>query len=864
MAKKNDWNVTGEMIPTTLEEIMSDRFGRYSKYIIQERALPDARDGLKPVQRRILYSMYHEGNTFDKQHRKSAKTVGNVIGNYHPHGDTSVYDAMVRLSQDWKMRIPLVDMHGNNGSIDDDPAAAMRYTEARLAKISGTMLEDIDKDTVAMAPNFDDTEEEPTVLPTRFPTLLVNGATGIASGYATNIAPHNINEVIEATIQRLQYPESDLDFLMQYISGPDFPTGGIVQGRQGIVDAFKTGRGRVVVRARCRIEDTKSCNQIIITEIPYEVIKCNLIRKMDDIRLSKDIEGIQDVRDESDRNGLRIVIDVKKDIDPQLILNYFYKNTDLQVYYNYNMVAIVNKRPMLLGLIQMLDAFIAHREEVVIRRSRYLLDKMETRCHILEGLMKAVSIMDEIIQIIRSSKDKSDAKSRLEEEFLFTPVQSEAIVTLRLYRLTSTDVRILKEEFAQLVNEMEKLKTILENKNVLHSEMIKELREIKDTYSSERRTEIHDEVEEVIVKKEDMIVNERVMITVSKDGYLKRVSLRSYQASDNSPTGIKESDDLIGTLEVDTLDTLLLFTNKGNYGYLPVYQIMDAKWKDVGNHLSNFMKCEAEEKIINAVAVKNFETDAFIVTISESGYIKKTQMNQWPVQRNNKLMTAMKLKANDAMMKAFVSYRNEEVILITQNGYCSRYGLSLVPSTNTKSQGVKAINLAKEDVLATACVVNEEKSAIAILDDKGAMKRIKCADISNTSRPVKGEMVCKKIKSNPYKIRDVICVSAYDTLCFMDPEVQLLACKDIPLMSKDATFSTPLVLKKDWFLVKGIEEVKIVDMTNEPEDFMTNTVEVMDFDSYQEVDEDMIVTDLDEEVHEDFEMLHLFDEEDNQ
>lgn len=849
MAKKNDWNVTGEMIPTTLEEIMSDRFGRYSKYIIQERALPDARDGLKPVQRRILYSMYHEGNTFERQHRKSAKTVGNVIGNYHPHGDSSVYDAMVRLSQDWKMRIPLVDMHGNNGSIDDDPAAAMRYTEARLAKITGTMLEDIDKDTVAFAPNFDDTEEEPTVLPARFPTLLVNGATGIAAGYATNIAPHNINEVIDAAIERLQFPECDLETLMQHIPGPDFPTGGIVQGKQGIIDAFRTGRGKVVVRARAKIEETKSCNQIVITEIPYEVIKCNMIRKMDDIRLSKDIDGIMDVRDESDRNGLRIVVDVKKDIDPQLILNYFYKNTDLQVYYNYNMVAIVDKRPVLMNLITMLDAFIAHREEVVIRRSRYLLNKMETRCHILEGLMKAVSIMDEIIQIIRSSKDKGDAKRRLEAEFGFTEVQSEAIVTLRLYRLTSTDVRILKEEFATLINEMEKLKTILENKNVLKSEIVKELREIKENYGDQRRTEIQDEVEEVVVKKEHMIANERVMVTVSRDGYLKRVSLRSYQASENTPTGLKESDYLIGTLEVDTLDTLLLFTNTGNYAYLPVYQLNEGKWKDIGSHLNNSVKCSSEDKIINAVVVKNFETDAWIVTISQSGYIKKTALPMWVVQRNNKLMTAMKLKASDAMMKAFVAYRGEEVVLVSRNGYSSRYNLNLVPNTNTKSQGVKAMNLGKEDELAAACIINEEKTAVALIEEKGSMKRIKCSELTMTSRPVKGEMLCKRIKSNPYHILDVVCVSAYDHLIFMDPEVQLLQCKDIPLMSKDATFSTPLVLKPGWFMMKGIEEVRIVDIAAAEE--AGNAVEIVSFDNYEE------------EVHEDFEMLNLFEDQSN-
>lgn len=839
MAKKNDWKVTGEIIPTTLEEIMSDRFGRYSKYIIQERALPDARDGLKPVQRRILYSMYHEGNTFDRQHRKSAKTVGNVIGNYHPHGDTSVYDAMVRLSQDWKIRMPLIDMHGNNGSIDDDPPAAMRYTEARLSKISGTMLEDLDKDTVVFAPNFDDTEEEPTVLPSRFPALLVNGATGIAAGYATNIPPHNLKEVIDATIMRIQFPECDLATLMQIIPGPDFPTGGIVQGAKSIEDAYRTGKGKIVLRSRCAIEETRSCNQIVITEIPYEVVKCNLIKKMDDIRLSKEIDGILDVRDESDRNGLRIVVDVKKDIDANLVLNYFYKNTELQVNYNCNIVAIVNQRPVQMGLMAMLDAFIAHREDVVIRRSRYLLNKMENRCHVLEGLMKAVSIMDEIIAIIRSSKDKADSKRRLENEFGFTETQSEAIVTLRLYRLTSTDVKILREEFANLINEMEKLKTILENKNVLRSEIVKELREVKEQFGDMRRTEIQEEVEEVIIRKEQMIANERVVITVSKDGYVKRVSLRSYGASENTATGLKEGDQLIGYLEADTLDTLLLFTSKGNYAYLPVYQILEGKWKDIGSHLNNFVKCDADDKIKNAILVKNFNTDAWIVTLSKQGFIKKTPMPEWVLQRNNRTSMAMKLKGTtDELLRAFVAYRDDEIMLVTKNGFVSRYSLDLVPSTACRSQGVKAINLSKGDELASGCVLESSKNAVVVVEEKGSMKRIRLQDINTTSRPVKGEMICKKMKANPFVIQEVLSAAPFDELIFMGKTVQKIACRDISLMSKEATFSTPLVFEKDWYRMRGIEEVRIIDIPASKTEFQI----------------------IDEEVHDDFEMMNLFEE----
>lgn len=835
------------LVISPLEDIMGERFGRYSKYIIQERALPDARDGLKPVQRRILYAMYHDGNTFDHQHRKSAKTVGLVIGNYHPHGDSSVYDAMVRMSQDWKIRMPLIDMHGNNGSIDDDPAAAMRYTEARLAKIAGTLLEDIDKDTVLFAPNFDDTENEPTVLPARFPVLLVNGATGIAAGYATNIPPHNLGEVIDAAIYRMQRPKCSLEELMEILPGPDFPTGGIVMGKKGIVDAFTTGKGRVVIRARTEVVTGKTCNQIIIREIPYEVIKSSMVRKMDDIRLSREIEGIMDIRDETDRTGLRIVIDVKKDVDPNVILNYFYKNTDLQIYYSYNMVSIVNKRPVQMGLIGMLDAFIAHREEVVLRRSRYLYNKMEERCHILEGLMKAVSIMDEVIAVIRQSKDKGDAKRNLTESFGFSETQAEAIVTLRLYRLTSTDIVALREEFAQLVNEMEMLKTILESETVLKSVLIKELREIKKEYADPRRSEIQAEVEEIVIDKTAMIPNERVMITVSRDGYVKRVSLRSYGASDNVMTGLKEGDVLVGQLEADTLDTLLLFTSKGNYAYLPVYQIDEAKWKDVGSHLNKYVSIDGDDKIINAIVVKNFSSYAWIVTVSRRGQVKKTPISQWQVQRNNKLMIAMNLKKDDELMRAFVVYDHEDLIMISHNGWISRYSSDLVPANGTKSQGVKALNLAKDDTLAAACSFSDERQSLWVLSDKGNMKRIKMSDINVTGRPVKGEIVVKRLKTNPYHIAYCQCVQPYDSLMLMDPQLQILQAKDVPMMSREATFSTPLELKKDWGLIKGIEEVRIVDHPVGEDE--------IPFEDYDEEAE------ADEKVHSDIEIMSLFEEE---
>ncbi|MFV0380566.1 MAG: DNA topoisomerase IV subunit A [Anaerorhabdus sp.] len=839
--KKEKNNRENILIPMPIEDIMGDRFGRYSKYIIQDRALPDARDGLKPVQRRILYAMHNDGNTADKQYRKSAKTVGLVIGNYHPHGDSSVYEAMVRLSQNWKVRTPLIDMHGNNGSIDDDPAAAMRYTEARLSKISSTMMADIDKNTVEFIPNFDDTDQEPTVLPAMFPTLLVNGATGIAAGYATNIPPCNLTEVIQATIFRIMHEHSNLDSLMEILPGPDFPTGGIVQGKDGIKEAFQTGKGRVAIRAKVEIVENKTIDQLVITEIPYEVIKANLVRKMDDIRLSKEVDGILDIRDESDRNGLKIVVDIKKDLDSKLILNYFYKNTDLQVYYNYNMVAIVNKTPKQMGLLDLLDAFIDHRKEVVINRSKYELEKMEKRCHVLEGLMKAVSVMDEIIKIIRQSKDKKDSKDQLCNHFNFSDEQAEAIVTLRLYRLSSTDIVALREEFALLVNKIEEYKTILEDVNVLKLTIINELKQIVKDYPMPRKTIIEEKVEDIVIDKTSMIANERVMITVSKDGYTKRVSLRSFAATEGL-TGLKESDELIGSMEVDTLDTLILFTSFGNYIYLPVYEIEEAKWRDVGLHVSSRVKIDPDDKIVNAIVIKNFDSYAWIVTISDNGMIKKTPIKQWDVQRNNKTFPAMKMKKGDVLVKAFLCYAHQEILVISKNGFITRYNSDLIPSTNTKSRGVKAMNFSKGDLISSSCVLPDENYNLFVLTNRGLMKRVRYHDIEKTSRVVKGEMICKKLKTNPYEIIDIKAVGAYDEIKFQDPNEIIIQAKDVPLMQKDATFSSVVDLSNAYIYEKQIEECLIVDVPNDENLMEDKTSETA------------------KKSFENFELLDLFDE----
>lgn len=803
-----------EFSHNSLESVMSDRFGRYSKYIIQERALPDVRDGLKPVQRRILYAMYADGNVPDKPYRKSAKTVGLVIGNYHPHGDSSVYEAMVRLSQYWKMNIPLVDMQGNNGSIDDDPAAAMRYTEARLSSFGHFLLKDIDQNTVNFTPNFDDTSSEPSVLPGIVPQLLVNGATGIAAGYATNIPPHNLKEVIEACIYRLNNPNCTISDILEIMKGPDFPTGGIVQGKKGILDAFTTGKGRVVIRAKAEIVQSKTIQQIFITEIPYEVIKSNLVKKLDDIRLNKQIDGIIDVRDESDRNGLRIVIDIKKESDANLILNYFYKNTDCQVFYNYNMVAIVNQRPVLCSVIDMLDAFTLFRKEVILRRSQFQLDEMEKRSHILEGLIKAISVLDEVILIIRSSKDKTDAKNNLIYRFAFTNEQAEAIVSLRLYRLTNTDILEIKDELAQLSVEIQRLKGILSNETLLNNVFVKELLEVIKLFDTNRRSKIESEVEEIVINKMSMIPNEKTVITVSRDGYIKRVSVRSYQSSEGILPALKEGDQLIGISEAETYDTVLLFNDNGSYANIPLYSLEEMKWKDIGNHYGHYVKSEDHTKLISAILVKSFNTDAYIVSVSEKGFIKKSMIKDYQVTRTSKTYDAMNLSKNDKVISNFVAYQEDEVVICSQEGYCVRYTFDMIPSTQPKSKGVKAMNLSSSDSIAYACTLNQQ-NALLFITENGLMKRIKQSEITSFNRPAKGELISKKVKSNPQKIHYIQAVHVYDDVRLTHDSNRWIQAKDVPLMDKTQTFSQVIDTKNSFYCVRMIEEVKIVDFKEE-------------------------------------------------
>ncbi len=789
MAKKQ--TIEEHILHDNLEDIMSDRFARYSKYIIQERALPDARDGLKPVQRRILYAMYEDGNTFNKPYRKSAKTVGNVIGNYHPHGDSSVYGAMVRLSQNWKITNPLVDMQGNNGSIDDDPAAAMRYTEARLSEISSYLLEDIDKDTVEWAPNFSDEKLEPTVLPARYPNLLTNGITGIASGYATNIPPHNLNEVVDACIYRIQHANCTLEELMQFVKGPDFPTGGIVMGLDGIKQAFQTGRGKVMVRSKVRIEQTRTIQQIVIYEIPYDVVKSQMVKKIDEIRLNKKIDGLLDVRDESDRTGLRVVIDVKKDIDTEQILNYLYKNTDLQVSYNYNMIAIVDKAPVQMSLADSLDAFIKHREDVVLKRSKFDYEQKSKRAHIVDGLIRAVSIMDEIIHLIRQSKNKADAKKNLIERFDFSEQQAEAIVTMRLYRLTNTDVKELKQEQSLLKKEMKRLHAILTDVNTLHQVLIEELEEINAKIHTPRLSEIQAKVQEIVIDKRAMVADEMVMVPITRDGYIKKVSMRSYNASNTDPTGMKDSDSVLAYGSCSTLDTLLFFTNRGTYGYLPVYEIEEGKWKDLGSHLGNYIKMDSNEKIIQAYFLRSFNPNVQVIMASQFGMIKRSRLSDFEVSRNNKSMVCMKIGSMDQVVSVTLSYSPEDSIaVVSQQGYALQYSAQEVAMMTLRTKGVKAMNLGKEDCIADVTILQADKQVL-LVGDKAQMKRLKVEEIAQLKRPAKGNRLYKWVKSNPVYVKSIYAVEANQGFDLMSEDPIHFEAKDISLMNASATFSTP-------------------------------------------------------------------------
>ena len=813
----------------SLEEIMGDRFGRYAKAIIQDRAIPDVRDGLKPVQRRILYGMFHERNTFDKPYRKSAKTVGSIMGNFHPHGDSSIYDAMVRMSQWWKQNTPYIDMQGNNGSMDGDSAAAMRYTEARLSKISNELLKDIYKNTVVWAPNFDDTEMEPTVLPAKFPNLLVNGSTGISAGYATNIPTHNLGEVIDATIKRIESPNCRLETILDIIKGPDFPTGGIACGKKGIHDALETGKGKVIVKSKIEFEKERGKESIIITEIPFEVNKASLVKKIDDIRIDKKIDGIQEVRDESDREGLRIAIDLKKDANRELIINYLLKNTELQISYNYNMVAIVNRRPMTLGVIQILDAYIEHQKEVITKRTQFDLDTFKHEYHITEGLIKALSILDEVIKTIRASKNKSDAKDNLVKQFDFTEIQAEAIVTLQLYRLTNTDVVALQEKMRDLKIIIAGLEEILNDPEKLKDVMKDELRKVKKEYATPRKTEIQEEVEDIKIDSTQMINKEDCIVCVTNEGYVKRVSTRSYNKDED--TLLKEGDYLVGLYKLSTLDTLLIFTNLGNYLYVPVYEIPEAKWKELGKHISNIIKLDPLESIVGCVSVTNFDTDDYITMFTKNGMVKRSMLSDFKVSRYSKPITAIKLKDDDVVTN-IESNKGNYIFITTSNGFGLRYNISEVAPVGLRAAGVKAVSL-KNDIVVVGHVMNEEEYLV-VLTDKGTGKRIKMSEFEIGSRARKGIQMVRDVKTNPYHIlRTFVNSKKSEIVLKIGIDFKIINTTDLPITDRYST-GTQITKAK----IQAVFEEPILEEKNDDE-----VVEVKEKIDLDDIDKKILTID---------------------
>jgi topoisomerase-4 subunit A len=790
----------------SLEEIMSSRFARYSKYIIQDRAIPDVRDGLKPVQRRIIYAMYRDKNTHDKQFKKCANAVGNVLGHYHPHGDSSVYDALIRMSQNWKQNHILVEVDGNNGSIDGDPPAAYRYTECRLAKISEELLKDIDKDTVIMAPNYSDELLEPTVLPAKFPNLLVNGTTGISAGYATNIPPHNLIEVIDAIIKRIDSPNCHEEAIFDIIKGPDFPTGAIVEGLDGIKSAFKTGRGKLIVSSKYEFQKNKGKDQIVVSEIPFEVNKHLLVMKIDSIRYDKKIDGISEVRDESDKeSNVRIVIDLKPGADKELIIKYLLKNTELQATYNYNMVCIDKRRPRLLGIIPIIDAYIEHQKEVVIKRTKFDLAFAEKEMHITEGLVKAISILDEVIAIIRGSKNKSDAIDNLVKEYDFTNEQATAIVMLQLYRLTNTDVTILEEKLANLRKIIEELKGILNDENKLKLVIKEELRRIKKEYGIPRRTEIKETITEIKIDEKALITKEDVIIILTNDGYLKKVSKKSHSSNDDE-TALKPGDYVISYMQTNTLNKLCIFTSLGNYLYIPIHEIPACKWKDLGKHVSNIVTISPDDKVVCAYVINEDVVNPIVTFFTKNGMVKQTLLNDFIVSRYNKVYTAMKLKDDDEVINVSITKPNS--ILITKTGYYLNYSTSEIPVSGVKTSGVKGINL-KDDVVVSGLTYNSDDEYLDIFTNQGTAKRIKVRDLNTLSRAKRGTTLIKKVKAKDYEVVNAFITTSKDNVAFKcRDDINILKNSEIPIMDLVSTGSVISKQKIDNAFI--LKELKVI------------------------------------------------------
>lgn len=743
------------IIDQTLEDIMGERYATYAKYVIQDRAIPDARDGLKPVQRRIIYAMYKANNTVHKPYRKCATSVGQVMGQYHPHGDASIYDALAHMSQDWKYRHPLIDFQGNNGSIDGDNPAAHRYTEARLSEISDELIQDIEKNTVDMQLTFDDTQLEPTVLPARFPNLFVNGSSGIAVALATNIPPHNLNEVINAAIYRINHPRCYVEDVLTFIQGPDFPTGGIITNPENLNQVYATGNGRIDIIGKTEIIYGKDSNKIIITEIPYGVVKSRLVRAIDEIRVKKVIDGIIEVLDESDHQGLRISIELKKEANAEITLSYLLNKTELKSSFSANMVAIVDGHPVTLNLLNYLDAYINHQIDVVTRLSQYDLDKARIRLHLVEGMIKAISILDDVVKTIRASKDKQEALANLIREYDFTLQQAEAIVNLQLYRLTNTDVTTLKDEQKELSGKILNLESILNDKNKLLKIIIGDLKNISKKYGAERKTQVSEETLEIkTIDKRELIAKEEIVLAVTRDGYIKRSSLKSYRSSENSLPGLKKDDVLIATGFATTLDYLLAFTNIGNYLFIPIHEIAEGRWKDEGRHINYLVTMNSEEKIVRAFIISEFKAEVNVILLTKNGQIKKTSLADFFALRYSRPLGCMRLLKDDEVVDVVMGNGNNDLLILTTHGNVTLFNENELTIIGIKASGVKAIaSLKKGDkMLALFPFDIDEKGKLLLVTNQGHTRIFDYNYVAKTLRLGKVQYVFKSFKSDPHEL----------------------------------------------------------------------------------------------------------------
>lgn len=872
MSKKKETpsEIKENILPSALDELMGDRFDIYAKDVIQERAIPDARDGLKPVQRRIIFAMYKTGNTIDKPTKKCAHIVGEVMGKYHPHGDSSIYDALVRMSQSWRVRLPLIDFQGNNGSMDGDGAAAYRYTEARLSAVSQELVRDLEKDTCDMGLTFDDTEFEPMVLPAHFPNMFVNGASGIAVGIATEIPPHNLNEITDAVTYRIMHPNCPIETLMRFVPGPDFPTGGIIYKSSGLQDIYTKGKGRIDVASKYEIVEGKDgLVQIVISEIPYGVVKSSLVYTIDKIRHDKEIDGIDEVRDESDKNGLRVVIDLKKGFKAEAILAYLMSKTQLRSSYSANMVAIVDGRPQTLNLLTYCDTYIAHQKDVWTRRLNFDLKKCKARLSIVEGLIKAASIINEVIAIIRKSKDKADSKLNLEKEYGFLPDQSEAIVMMPLYKLSHTDIEVLLNEKKSLNEQIDSINELLNSEEKLDKAIIADLKRIAKEYGDPRRTLIEEENLELRqVNKRDLIAKEEVMVVITRDGYVKRSSLASFKGSNGhngTYPGLKGGDSLVYAGSTLTTDFLLLFTSKGQYVYLPVHLLKVGKWLDEGFHINYAVSISPDEKIIKAMAVRKFRDDLNIVMVSKNGQIKRSKLSSFPVTRTSRPVKAMKLLGTDEVASVCLTSGNSNLLLLSENGLATMYNENEISITSNGTSGIKAASFHGAKIVSVLSFDPNCNGKVLLLTDLGVTRVLSSSNVTVTSRLLRATTIFKTFKKEPHKL--VYADLAGDKVTPFTLKATLSNGNYIDITYPDF-FLTPMdkVVKVEKSLPKGtfIASVNMLDkevVTDDIKSFKP-TIKDVDENKTQATSAQADTKEDDSNIGEKFEQISIFDDDD--